>query len=79
MSDPASLADARCPDQALVRRHNITDANLLHARHLPDAVNLSLERGNSDASAVAYAVLGIIAGPRFGDYEARISLRAARL
>ena len=34
------------------------------------AVNLSLEHGNSDASCYAYAVLGTIAGPHFGDYQA---------
>jgi PAS domain S-box-containing protein len=32
------------------------------------AVNLSLERGNSDGSCFAYVMLGQIAGPRFGDY-----------
>ena len=31
--------------------------------------NLSLEHGNSDGSCVAYVGLGVIAGPRFGDYE----------
>ena len=33
-------------------------------------VNLSLEHGNSDGSCFAYVWLGIIAGPRFGNYEA---------
>ena len=33
-------------------------------------VNLSLEHGNSDGSCFAYVVLAIIAGPRFGDYDA---------
>jgi predicted ATPase/signal transduction histidine kinase len=33
-------------------------------------VNLSLEHGNSDASCFAYEWFGIIAGPRFGNYEA---------
>jgi PAS domain S-box-containing protein len=33
-------------------------------------VNLSLEHGNSDGSCLAYVVLAIIAGPRFGNYEA---------
>jgi PAS domain S-box-containing protein len=32
-------------------------------------VNLSLEHGNSDASCLAYVWFGIIAGPRFGNYE----------
>ncbi len=34
------------------------------------AVNLSLERGNSDGSCYHYVSLGHIAGPRFGDYAA---------
>jgi predicted ATPase/signal transduction histidine kinase/GAF domain-containing protein len=33
-------------------------------------VNLSLEHGNSDGSCFAYVFLGIIAGPRFGNYKA---------
>ena len=33
-------------------------------------VNLSLERGNSDGSSVAYVQLGWFVGPRFGDYQA---------
>ena len=33
-------------------------------------VNLSLEHGNSDASSFAYVWFAIIAGPRFGNYEA---------
>jgi PAS domain S-box-containing protein len=32
-------------------------------------MNLSLEHGNSDASCFAYVWFGIIAGPRFGNYE----------
>ena len=34
------------------------------------AVNLSLEHGNSEASAPAYVQLGTLAGSRFGDYAA---------
>ena len=33
-------------------------------------VNLSLEHGNSDASCNAYALLGTVLGPCFGDYKA---------
>jgi predicted ATPase/uncharacterized protein GlcG (DUF336 family) len=33
-------------------------------------LNLSLERGNSDGSCLAYIGLGLIAGKRFGDYKA---------
>ncbi len=32
--------------------------------------NLSLERGNSDASCLAYTWLGMLLGPRSGDYKA---------
>src|SRR5260370_11033090 len=32
-------------------------------------MNLSLEHGNSDASCFVYVWFGIIAGPRFGNYE----------
>jgi PAS domain S-box-containing protein len=32
--------------------------------------NLSLEYGNSDASCLAYIVLGTVLGPDFGDYDA---------
>ena len=41
------------------------------------AVNLSLEGGNCDGSCYAYVVLGMLAGPRFGDYQA--GLRFGRL
>jgi PAS domain S-box-containing protein len=34
------------------------------------AVNLSLEHGNSDASPAHYVSVGLIAGYRFGDYDA---------
>jgi PAS domain S-box-containing protein len=34
------------------------------------AINLSVERGNCDASCVACVRLGMVAGPRFGDYQA---------
>jgi GAF domain-containing protein len=46
-----------------------TDANLLSLT-ICRAVNLSLECGNSDGSCFAYAMLGRIAGPHFGNYEA---------
>src|SRR5262249_16875437 len=45
-----------------------TDANLA-SLVICRAVNLSLEGGNCDGSCYAYAVLGRIAGPRFGDYQ----------
>ena len=46
-----------------------TDANLL-SLVICRAVNLSLEGGNCDGSCFAYVVLGLLAGPRFGDYQA---------
>src|SRR5262249_42534370 len=46
-----------------------TDGNL-NSLTICRAVNLSLERGNCDASCLAYVTLGRIAGPRFGDYQA---------
>jgi PAS domain S-box-containing protein len=68
MSDPASLATldvlTKMSPPAL-----FTDANLL-CLAICRAVNLSLERGNGDGSCVAYVMLGMIAGLRFGNYEA---------
>ncbi|MGA2888437.1 MAG: PAS domain-containing protein [Terracidiphilus sp.] len=34
------------------------------------AVSLGLERGHSDASCIAYAQLGMLAGPHFGQFDA---------
>jgi PAS domain S-box-containing protein len=67
MSDPASLATLDVLTKIIVPAL-YTDANLL-ALVTCRAVNLSLERGNCDASCAAYAFFGIIAGPRFGDYQ----------
>jgi PAS domain S-box-containing protein len=68
MSDPSSLATLEVLTK-IGPPAFYTDANLL-ALVTCRAVNLSLERGNCDASCVAYVYLGIIAGPRFGDYQA---------
>ena len=46
-----------------------TDENLL-CLVICRMVNLSLEHGNSDVSSLAYAHLGMILGPHFGDYQA---------
>jgi PAS domain S-box-containing protein len=46
-----------------------TDQNL-RCLVIARMVNLSLERGNSDGSCVAYVQLGWFVGPRFGDYQA---------
>jgi PAS domain S-box-containing protein len=67
MSDPASLATldvlAKIGPPACY-----TDANMV-ALITCRAVNLSLERGNCDASCSAYVRLSMIAGPIFGDYR----------
>jgi PAS domain S-box-containing protein len=46
-----------------------TDENL-YALTTCRVVNLSVERGNSDAAPTHYAGVGLIAGDRFGDYDA---------
>src|SRR4030095_15088603 len=46
-----------------------TDKNLF-ALTVCRATNLSLEHGNSEAAPVNYVVTGMIAGPRFGHYDA---------
>ncbi|WFU84409.1 AAA family ATPase [Bradyrhizobium sp. CIAT3101] len=46
-----------------------TDENL-HCLVICRMTNISLERGNSDGSCFAYAWLGAILGPHFGDYQA---------
>jgi PAS domain S-box-containing protein len=70
MSDPASLATldvlTKIGPPALQ-----TDANLV-ALVTCRAVNLSLERGNCDASCSAYVWLSMVAGPRFGDYRTAV-------
>ena len=74
MTDPASLGDPGCSDKLYAGRVASpmrTCAALVICR----AVNLSLERGNSDASCCLMSSLGAIAGARFGDYRGRISLR----
>ena len=68
MSDPASLATLDVLTK-IGPPAFYTDANL-RALVTCRAVNLSLERGHCDASCAAYAFLGMIAGPRFGDYQA---------
>jgi PAS domain S-box-containing protein len=67
-SDPASLATLDVLTKLAVPAL-YTDANLLSLVSCR-AVNLSLESGNCDASSLAYTLLGYVAGPRFGDYQA---------
>jgi PAS domain S-box-containing protein len=75
MSEAASLATLDVLTKLGPPSH-YTDANL-RSLIICRAVNLSLEGGNCDGSCYAYAVLGGIAGPHFGDYQA--GLRFGRL
>ena len=68
MSDPESLATVDVLTKA-VPPAVFTDRNL-SALLVCRAVNFSLERGNCDASCLAYVMFGRIAGPLFGDYQA---------
>ena len=70
MSDPASLATLDVLTK-IGPPAFYTDANLL-ALVTCRAVNLSLERGNCDASCSAYVWLSMVAGPRFGDYRTAV-------
>ena len=67
MDDPESLATVEVLIK-LLSPARYTDANLAFLT-ICKAASLSLERGNCDASSVAYVRLGRIAGPRFGDYK----------
>jgi predicted ATPase/signal transduction histidine kinase len=67
MHDPSLLATM----EVLIKLRPpalFTDANLVSMVSCR-AVNLSLEHGNTDGSCFAYASLGIVAGPRYGNYE----------
>jgi PAS domain S-box-containing protein len=68
MSDPPSLATLDVLTK-LGPPSLHTDANLF-SLVICRAVNLSLEGGNCDGSCFAYVRLGMVAGPRFGDYQA---------
>jgi len=67
MNDPASLATLDVLTK-IGAPAVYTDANLV-ALVACRAVNLSLERGNCDASCSAYVWLSMVAGPIFGDYR----------
>ncbi|MBR0695259.1 AAA family ATPase, partial [Bradyrhizobium lablabi] len=67
MTDPASLAALDVLNR-LCSPAQYTDLNL-YTLVVCQMLRLTLDRGNSDASAVAYARLGMIAGLRFGEYE----------
>ena len=68
MTDPASLATMDVLTKIAPAAFTLMEANF-HALAVCWAANLSLERGNSDASCDIYVRLGFIAGDRFGDYK----------
>jgi PAS domain S-box-containing protein len=68
MTDSASLATLDVLIK-LLPPALFTDMNLF-ALVPCRAINLSLLRGNCDASCVAYVQLGLVAGAHFGDYQA---------
>ncbi|MBN3766223.1 AAA family ATPase [Burkholderia sp. Ac-20365] len=67
MDDTASLATAEVLTKLFAPALQ-TDGNLV-ALMSCKAINLSLDRGNCDASCFAYVLLSRVAGPRFGDYQ----------
>src|SRR6266481_5607971 len=68
MSDPASLATMDVLTKIGPPSLH-TDAHLF-SLVICRAVNLSLESGNCDGSCFAYVRFGMVAGSRFGDYQA---------
>ncbi|SDT50296.1 trifunctional serine/threonine-protein kinase/ATP-binding protein/sensor histidine kinase [Bradyrhizobium canariense] len=72
MTDPASLATLNVLTKVFAAAM-YTEANLA-CLVICRAVNLSLDRGNSDGSTFAYVMLGAIAGARFGDYRGGLRL-----
>jgi PAS domain S-box-containing protein len=68
MRDPSSLATMDVLTK-LGPSSLQTDANLF-SLVICRAVNLSLDSGNCDGSCFAYVRLGMVAGSRFGDYQA---------
>jgi PAS domain S-box-containing protein len=67
MSDPASLVLLDVLNR-LSSPAQYTDFNL-YTLAVCEMLRLTLDRGNSDASAVAYARFGMIVGLQFGEYE----------
>jgi PAS domain S-box-containing protein len=67
MSDPTWRATMDVLAE-LVPPALFTDSNL-HCRVIARMANLSLEHGNRGASCFAYVWLGMLLGPRFGDYQ----------
>ncbi len=68
MDDPATLATVEVLSRAS-SPSAYTDVNLA-ALTICKAISLGLEYGNCDASGFAYVMLAMVAGPRFGEYQA---------
>jgi PAS domain S-box-containing protein len=68
MSDPTSIATLDVLTKVFGPASFI-DANLVALVNCR-AVGLSIEHGNNDGSCLQYVWLGLMAGPRFGDYKA---------
>jgi hypothetical protein len=66
--DPDSLAALDLLIRVAVPGHFVSFH--LFATAVCTAVGLGLERGHSDASCIAYAQLGTLAGPHFGQFDA---------
>jgi predicted ATPase/GAF domain-containing protein len=75
MTDPDALASLDVLTE-VVPPALFTDENLV-SLVICRMVNLALEHGNSDGSCFAYVTLGMIAGPRFHNYE--VGFRFGRL
>jgi hypothetical protein len=69
MSDPDSLAIVDLLIRVGLPAH-YSGSSHLYAMIICAAVSLGLDRGHSDASCVAYAQLGSLAGPVFGQFDA---------
>jgi PAS domain S-box-containing protein len=69
MSDPDSLAALDLLIRVAVAGHFFDSYHLFEVA-VCTAVSLGLERGHSDASCIAYAQLGTLAGPHFGQFDA---------
>ena len=68
MTDPASLVTLDLLIRVAVP--GFFASSYLFALAVCKAVNVSLERGNCDASCIAYGLLAMLAGPYFDDYDA---------
>ena len=77
MTDPESLATLDVLNR-LSSPAQFTDLNL-YTLAACRMLSLTLDRGNSDASAVAYSRLGMVAGLWFGEYGRATVLDNSRM